>query len=66
MPPLVRKGDNGLGHDKCPPTSATGGSGNVFADGKPVMRVGDAYASHGCKDHATHDRAQSANCICKR
>ncbi len=60
MPALVRKGDSGVGHDACPTTAATGGSGDVYADGKPVMRVGDAYAPHGCKKHAKHARAQAA------
>lgn len=49
MPPAHRLGDIGSGH-AChfPPTPATGGSPNVFVDGKPLMRVGDPYIPHGC------------------
>lgn len=60
MPKAVRQGDTGKGHDRCPPTSATGGSSDVLINGKPAMRVGDAYAPHGCKDHAVHPRSQAA------
>lgn len=49
MPPAHRKGDIGSGHEcHFPPTPATGGSPNVFVNGKPLMRVGDSYAPHGC------------------
>jgi uncharacterized Zn-binding protein involved in type VI secretion len=48
MPPAHRLGDVGSGH-AChfPPTPASGGSPNVFVDGKPLMRVGDPYVPHG-------------------
>lgn len=49
MPPAHRKGDIGSGHDcHCPPSAAIEGSRNVFVNGKPMMRVGDAYSPHGC------------------
>ncbi|WP_150523616.1 PAAR domain-containing protein [Roseibium sediminis] len=49
MPAAHRKGDIGSGHGcHFPPSSATGGSPNVFVNGIPVMRVGDSYAPHGC------------------
>ncbi len=60
MPAVTRKGDSGQGHDACPATVATGGSGDVFVNGKPIMRVGDAYAPHGCKKHSKHGRAQAS------
>ena len=60
MPPAHRKGDIGSGH-AChfPPTPATGGSPNVFVNGRPLMRVGDAYVPHPCvAGHAPpHGRA---------
>ena len=49
MPPAHRKGDIGSGHGcHFPPSAATGGSPNVFVNGKPLMRVGDSYDPHGC------------------
>lgn len=49
MPPAHRKGDIGSGHGcHFPPTPATGGSPNVFVNGRPLMRVGDAYVPHPC------------------
>ncbi len=60
MPAIVRKGDTGSGHDKCPPTPSISGSDDVFVEGQPVVRVGDSYAVHGCKDHIPHGRTQSA------
>lgn len=63
MPPAHRKGDIGSGHEcHFPPTPATGGSPNVFVNGKPLMRVGDAYVAHPCVvGHAPpHGRALAA------
>ncbi len=60
MPAIVRKGDTGSGHDKCPPTASISGSGDVFVEGQPVVRVGDGYAPHGCKKHSTHPRSQAS------
>ncbi|WP_182084196.1 PAAR domain-containing protein [Aureimonas sp. ME7] len=49
MPPAHRKADIGSGHGcHFPPSLATGGSGDVFVNGRPLMRVGDAYAPHAC------------------
>jgi uncharacterized Zn-binding protein involved in type VI secretion len=49
MPPAHRQGDIGSGHGcHFPESAATGGSPNVFVNGKPLMRVGDSYAAHGC------------------
>ncbi|MEL6587027.1 MAG: PAAR domain-containing protein [Pseudomonadota bacterium] len=62
MPPAHRKGDIGSGHGcHFPPTPATGGSGDVFVNGRPLMRKGDAYVPHACvAGHAgPHGRALS-------
>lgn len=49
MPEAHRQHDIGSGHScHFPPTSATGGSENVYVNDKPLMRVGDAYQPHGC------------------
>jgi uncharacterized Zn-binding protein involved in type VI secretion len=49
MPAQTRQGDIGAGH-AChfPPSPAIEGSPDVEIDGKPAMRVGDAYAPHAC------------------
>lgn len=63
MPPAHRKGDIGSGHGcHFPPTLATGGSPNVFVNGRPLMREGDSYAPHPCVvGHAPpHGRALAA------
>lgn len=49
LPSAHRRTDIGSGHScHFPSTLATGGSPNVFVNNKPLMRVGDAYVSHGC------------------
>lgn len=49
MPPAHRLGDIGSGHGcHFPPTPAIVGSPNVFVNGMPAMRVGDAYLPHPC------------------
>ncbi|WP_082029594.1 PAAR domain-containing protein [Tateyamaria sp. ANG-S1] len=66
MPPAHRKGDIGSGHGcHFPPTPATGGSPDVFVNGKPLMRQGDSFASHACvRGHArTHSRALSSGSV---
>lgn len=49
MPFVTRLGDVGSGH-AChfPPTDAVEGSPDVIVNGKPAVRVGDAYAPHAC------------------
>ena len=47
MPKATRKGDIGSSHGCFPPSPAIEGSGDVFINGKPAVRVGDAYAAHG-------------------
>ncbi len=53
----ARKGDIGSDHEKCFPSSpAIEGSGDVFINGLPAVRQGDAYAAHGCVVCASHER----------
>ncbi len=54
MPRQTRLGDKDTGHDACPPRGLAEGSSNVLVNGLPAGRVGDAYAAHGCPDHAPH------------
>lgn len=51
---VSRKGDTCTGHGCHPPRASLEGSPNVFINGKPAHRVGDAWASHTCGDN-THD-----------
>ncbi|CUH78196.1 hypothetical protein TRM7557_01764 [Tritonibacter multivorans] len=60
MPAAGRKGDTGSGHDGFPPTPATAGSGDVYANGKPALRKGDPFAPHAKPKHPPHGRALSA------
>ena len=59
MPKATRKGDIGSSHGCFPPSPAIEGSGDVFINGKPAVRVGDAYAAHGCGVCAPHGRNAS-------
>ncbi|NOZ52575.1 MAG: hypothetical protein GXP08_05440 [Gammaproteobacteria bacterium] len=60
MPGAARKGDMGSAHKKCyPPSPSIEGSGDVFINGQPAMRVGDAYAVHGCNGCKPHERKAS-------
>ena len=44
-----RKTDIGSGHDcHFPPSTATGGSPDVFVNGQPAGRMGDAVDCGGC------------------
>ena len=54
MPTQTRVGDNDTGHDACPPRPLAEGSPDVFINGIPAGRVGDAYALHGCPVHPAH------------
>jgi uncharacterized Zn-binding protein involved in type VI secretion len=54
MPAVARQGDSCTGHDACPPRSSTGGSPNVFINGIPAHREGDAWGAHGCPVHPLH------------
>lgn len=46
MPAVSRKGDICTGHGPYPPRASTSGSGDVFANGIAVHRVGDTWAVH--------------------
>ncbi len=39
---------------KAPPRASIQGSGNVFVNGIPVHRVGDAWAPHACPGSPPH------------
>lgn len=54
MPKGTRLGDNDTGHDACAATALVTASSNVIINGKGAGRVGDSYASHGCKSHPPH------------
>lgn len=54
MPAQTRVGDNDTGHDACPPRSLAEGSPDVYINGIPAGRVGDAYVAHGCPVHPPH------------
>jgi len=44
MPAAARKGDTCVPH--CSPFSTSGGSGDVFVNGRPMNRVGDPVTTH--------------------
>ena len=46
--PVARLGDQCTGHGCWPSRPCTGASPNVFANGIPVHREGDAWAPHTC------------------
>lgn len=48
MPAVTRLGDMGSGHGCWPPRPNTEGSADVFVNGLPVHRQGDAWAAHTC------------------
>lgn len=54
MPAIARIGDNCTGHGCYPPRICLAGSGNVFINGLPGHRQGDAWATHGCGDCTPH------------
>jgi uncharacterized Zn-binding protein involved in type VI secretion len=48
MPAAARLGDLCTGHGCWPPRPNVQGSPDVYIDGRPAHRVGDAWASHTC------------------
>ncbi len=54
MPQAARLGDIGSGHGCWPPRQNVQGSGNVFINGIPAHRVGDAWATHCCPNQGCH------------
>jgi uncharacterized Zn-binding protein involved in type VI secretion len=53
MPAATRQGDTCTGHGAFPPRAATEGSPNVYINGLPANRVGDAWAAH-CNSSGCH------------
>lgn len=47
MPAVVREGDTCTGHGPHPPRANTGGSTNVFINGKGAHRKDDTWGPHG-------------------
>lgn len=58
MPAAVRLGDIGSGHGGYGPRPNTEGSPNVFINGIPAHRVGDAWAEH-CSGKHCHSGVMS-------
>lgn len=48
MPAVTRLGDNCTGHGCWPSRPSVSASPNVFVNGIPVHRQGDAWATHCC------------------
>ena len=56
-PSATRLGDMGSDHDGAPATPGIEGSSNVYINGSPIMRQGDAFESHACPDESEHSRS---------
>ncbi|MBQ6773803.1 MAG: PAAR domain-containing protein [Synergistaceae bacterium] len=54
MPEAARLGDICTGHADWPPRPNIEGSPNVFVNGRPLHRQGDAWAVHCNKDPECH------------
>jgi uncharacterized Zn-binding protein involved in type VI secretion len=52
MPGAARRGDACTGHGPWPGRPSDGGSPNVFVNGRPKLRQGDAYPTH-CDPHGS-------------
>ena len=60
MPAAARQGDSCTGHGAYPPRPSVAGSPNVFIEGKPALRVGDAYAAHCNPKPICHGGSQAS------
>ena len=60
MAALSRKVDVCTGHANFPPRNSIEGSPNVFVNGSPVNRVGDAWAIHCNSSPSCHDAVSSS------
>lgn len=58
MPAVARQGDGCTGHADYPPRASTGGSGDVFINGRGALRAGDGWAVH-CNEDDCHTGTQS-------
>ncbi|WP_163832354.1 PAAR domain-containing protein [Spartinivicinus ruber] len=54
MPAATRLGDICTGHGCFPPRPSVTGSANVVINGKPAVKMGDMYMSHGCSNCPPH------------
>ena len=62
MPAVVRLGDVSTGHpDGYPSRPSTGGSPDVYVNGKKAHRVGDSWATHSNGDHSHGGSASSGS-----
>jgi uncharacterized Zn-binding protein involved in type VI secretion len=59
MPAVVRLGDQCTGHGAFPPRVNDSASGDVFANGIGVHRVGDHWVTH-CAGIPCHDSVQAS------
>ena len=57
MPGIVRKGVDAAGG------TLIQGSSNVFIDGAPAVRIGDAVAGHGRAPHSSPVMAQGSSTV---
>lgn len=68
MPAVARRGDICSGHGCWPSRPSVGGSPNVFINGIPALRVGDAWAAHTCpiipETHASVQASGSSTVFC--
>jgi len=62
MPGVVRDGDVSTS-DPCgaPPRAPSAFSGNVFANGKGVVRLGDSWTDHSCPSSPPHGATSTAS-----
>ena len=64
MPGVTRLGDSSTGEECFPPKVSIAGSPDVFVNGIPAHRSGDAWAPHTCTHpqvpHGTHGSALAA------
>ena len=59
MPAASSHPSKSTGHDTFPPSITTGGSPDVFINGKPAIRVGDSFAPHADHNGNVHSDSMS-------
>lgn len=52
--PASKLQDMNSGESCFPPSSCNSGSGNVFTNGKPAMKVGSTFVPHACPKPGPH------------
>lgn len=60
MAGVARQGDACSGHGPWPPRASTGGSGDVFVNGRAAHRQGDGWAVHCTPEGLCHPGALAA------